>query len=109
VSLASLTVAQWSEAVALEAYGLCGLRPDQFWALTVPEFQDMLEAATWQEARMRKLIAASVLQLLAPYAKHPLDIGWELETMFHGDPEKRVEQERDSRLRRMVRHGDDGS
>jgi hypothetical protein len=83
------------------------LKPKEFWELTVPEFQDLLEAATWKEARMRKLVAASVLQLLAPYAKQPLDIGWELETMFRGDPEKRVEQERDARLRRMVRTDSD--
>lgn len=104
-----MTVEQWAEAVALEAYGLCGLRPKDFWALTVAEFQDVLEAAWWREARIRKLVASSVLQLLQPYMKQGTDIQWELEGMFRGDPETRVEQERDRRLRRLVTHGDHGS
>lgn len=109
MSLASLTVERWAETVAFEAYGVCGLRPEEFWRLTVPEFQDVLEAATWREARLRKLVAASILQLLQPYMKHELDLQWELEGMFKGDPERRVEASREQRLQRMVRYGDDGS
>lgn len=101
MSLASLTVAQWAEAVALEAYGLCGLKPWEFWRLTVTEFQDVLEAAAWREAQLRKWAAASVLQLLQPYMKPGTDIQWELDGMFRGDPEKRVEQAREQRLRRL--------
>jgi len=107
VSLDLSTVEAWAESVAFEAYGLCGLKPEEFWRLTIPEFQDLVEAATWREARWRKTLAATTLQLLAPYMKEPLDMAWHLPACFpQGDPEDRVTEARERRLRLRVRATD---
>lgn len=96
-----MTVAQWAEAVAIEAYGFCGLRPGEFWALTVPEFQDLMDAASWREARYRKVLEGAILKLLMPYMKERVDIRWELDGIFGGDPEQKVIEARNRRLRDM--------
>lgn len=86
------------EAHELEAYGLCGLSPETFAALTVPEFHSLLEAAYWREARQVKLMAQMVAQLLRPYMKETQNTEFFVDDLLGGDPVSQVETARAQRL-----------
>lgn len=88
----------------MEAYGTLGLTPQQFADLTVPEFESMIDGSRLRDARMMKLLAQSIAQLLTPYMREQ-DRGtlpWVVEGMLGGDPEKKVLEERTKRLATLL-------
>jgi len=82
----------------LHAYGLCGLKPEEFDRLTLPEYQSLLEAAYWKEARQIKLLASALAHLLSPYLEHPTPIPFLVDDLLGGDPVAEVERTRTLRL-----------
>lgn len=64
----------------------------------------MVDGARLKEARVLKLVAQSVAQLLTPYMKESDRgaLGWVVEGMLGGDPERRVIAERQKRLATLL-------
>lgn len=87
----------WARAQELEAYGLCGLTPDTFGALTIPQFYSMLEAAYWREARQRRMIARAVACLVTP--KPGFTTSDVEASILGGEPEDDICEARAARLR----------
>lgn len=86
------------ESQELEAYGLCGLRPAEFAALTLPEYQSVLEACYWREARHLRLLAQSLAQLLRPYLDERTPTEFFVDDLLGGDPVAKIEEARATRL-----------
>jgi hypothetical protein len=83
----------------LEAYGLCGLTPQTFGDLTLPEFDSMVEAAYWREGRWLKVVAQMVAQLLRPHLERGTNVSFLANDLAGGDPVAQVEQARARRLK----------
>lgn len=93
-------MSDWIEANELEAYGLCGLTPEMFEALTIPEYASMVEAAYWREARWRQLIAETVTRLMAAWSEIRDPAGF-AEQMTGGNQVAKIERARRQRLDRL--------
>lgn len=90
----------WIEDHELQAYGICGLTPSEFGALTIPEFHSVLEASHWQEARWRKFFAMLAIQLLSPHLKQGTNLQVLIDRWLGGDPEQAIMLLREKRLKR---------
>ena len=91
------------DVAELQACGLCGLTPEQFGALTVPEFLTCVEAAMWREARQHRVLSTAVAHLLSPHLKEGHSVGGLVEDLTGGDPDRRIVAERQRRLAALRR------
>ena len=80
---------------------MCGLLPDQFFALTPLEYLDVLEAAEWREAREMRKIAYAVAHILSPNFQAGITIDYAMHSMMGGDPEEEIKNRRKQRIARM--------
>ena len=81
-------------AIFRAATGYLRLKPDEFWRLTIGEFNEMCEARREDDERMRRVEGCQKLALIQGFRAERIDRD-EIELLLFGGEEEREEQKRE--------------